>query len=159
MELFAACARQIEGDAGNAVDLIGLIDLGIDAALLAIAQIDDLLGLAEIHPASQFSHDQDIEPLDQFALERARIGERRIADCRTQIGEQPQRVADRAIQAHGAGGVSEDFFLARAWTYARTIRLADGPDEVHREAVARLELAKNGAPLASNRTSQTPNRT
>jgi acyl-CoA dehydrogenase len=52
------------------------------------------------------------------------------------------RVLDRAIQAHGGAGVSDDFDLAAAWANARTLRLADGPDEVHREAVARYELAK-----------------
>ena len=52
------------------------------------------------------------------------------------------RVLDRAIQAHGGGGVSEDFPLARAWAHARTLRMVDGPDEVHVEAIARLELAK-----------------
>jgi acyl-CoA dehydrogenase len=54
------------------------------------------------------------------------------------------RVLDRAIQAHGAAGVSDDFFLASAWAHTRTIRLADGPDEVHQEAVAKLELKKEG---------------
>jgi acyl-CoA dehydrogenase len=52
------------------------------------------------------------------------------------------RVLDRAIQVHGAAGVSEDFFLASAWATARTLRLADGPDEVHRESIAKLELRK-----------------
>jgi acyl-CoA dehydrogenase len=52
------------------------------------------------------------------------------------------RVLDRAIQAHGGAGVSQDFFLAAAWANARTLRLADGPDEVHLEAVAKHELAK-----------------
>jgi acyl-CoA dehydrogenase len=52
------------------------------------------------------------------------------------------RVIDRAIQAHGGGGVSEDFGLAAAWAGARTLRLADGPDEVHREAIAKLELSR-----------------
>jgi acyl-CoA dehydrogenase len=52
------------------------------------------------------------------------------------------RVLDRAIQAHGAAGVSADFPMAAAWAHARTIRLADGPDEVHREAIAKLELKK-----------------
>ncbi len=52
------------------------------------------------------------------------------------------RVIDRAIQAHGGAGVCEDFGLARAWAHARTLRLADGPDEVHREAIARMELNK-----------------
>jgi acyl-CoA dehydrogenase len=51
-------------------------------------------------------------------------------------------VIDRAIQAHGGAGVSDDFPLASAWANARTLRLADGPDEVHRAAVARLELKK-----------------
>ena len=50
------------------------------------------------------------------------------------------RVLDRAIQAHGAAGICDDFFLASAWANSRTLRLADGPDEVHREAIARLEL-------------------
>ena len=52
------------------------------------------------------------------------------------------RVIDRAIQAHGGAGVSGDFGLAAAWAAARTLRLADGPDEVHRESIARLELRK-----------------
>jgi len=52
------------------------------------------------------------------------------------------RVLDRAIQAHGAAGVCDDFPLAMMWAHARTIRLADGPDEVHREAIAKLELRK-----------------
>ncbi len=52
------------------------------------------------------------------------------------------RVLDRAVQAHGGGGVSEDFFLASAWANARTLRLADGPDEVHVESIARMELSK-----------------
>jgi acyl-CoA dehydrogenase len=52
------------------------------------------------------------------------------------------RVLDRAIQAHGGAGVSEDFFLASAWANIRTLRLADGPDEVHLESIAKLELRK-----------------
>ncbi|HXW54871.1 MAG TPA: acyl-CoA dehydrogenase family protein [Candidatus Cybelea sp.] len=52
------------------------------------------------------------------------------------------RVIDRAIQAHGGAGVSQDTFLAAAWASVRTLRLADGPDEVHVEAIARQELSK-----------------
>jgi acyl-CoA dehydrogenase len=52
------------------------------------------------------------------------------------------RVLDRAIQAHGGAGVSQDTFLAGAWANVRTLRLADGPDEVHTEAIARQELGK-----------------
>jgi acyl-CoA dehydrogenase len=52
------------------------------------------------------------------------------------------RVLDRAIQVHGAAGVSQDTFLAAAWANSRTLRLADGPDEVHREAIAKIELQR-----------------
>jgi len=53
-----------------------------------------------------------------------------------------QAVLDRAIQVHGGGGVSGDFGLAEGWALARTLRLADGPDEVHIDQIARLELAR-----------------
>ncbi|MEO7208659.1 MAG: acyl-CoA dehydrogenase family protein [Steroidobacteraceae bacterium] len=52
------------------------------------------------------------------------------------------KVLDWAIQMHGGGGVSDDFPLAALWAGARTLRLADGPDEVHREQVAKLELSR-----------------
>lgn len=55
------------------------------------------------------------------------------------------RVLDRAIQAHGGAGVSQDTFLAGAWANVRTLRLADGPDEVHMESIAKQELEK-GSP-------------
>jgi acyl-CoA dehydrogenase len=51
-------------------------------------------------------------------------------------------ILDRAIQAHGGAGVSDDFELAAMWANARTLRLADGPDEVHREAIAKWELSR-----------------
>ncbi|MGO9489991.1 MAG: acyl-CoA dehydrogenase family protein [Solirubrobacteraceae bacterium] len=51
------------------------------------------------------------------------------------------RVLDRAIQVHGGAGVSDDFFLASAYAHLRTLRLADGPDEVHKLSIARRELA------------------
>jgi acyl-CoA dehydrogenase len=56
------------------------------------------------------------------------------------------RVLDRAIQAHGGAGVSGDTFLAGAWANVRTLRLADGPDEVHAESIAKWELRKWGKP-------------
>jgi acyl-CoA dehydrogenase len=52
------------------------------------------------------------------------------------------QIIDWAIQAHGAAGVSDDFPLAYAYAHARTLRLADGPDEVHRNAIAKLELSR-----------------
>jgi acyl-CoA dehydrogenase len=60
------------------------------------------------------------------------------------------RVLDRAIQAHGGAGVSEDTFLAAAWAGVRTLRIADGPDEVHTEAIARQELQKWGKSAAKS---------
>ena len=53
------------------------------------------------------------------------------------------KVMDRAIQVHGGGGVSDDFPLAWMWAHQRTLRLADGPDEVHRNSLAKLELASH----------------
>ena len=72
----------------------------------------------------------------------SKIARGEIAMIKVVVPRMALRVIDRAIQAHGAAGVSGDFGLASAWAHARTIRLADGPDEVHREAIAKLELAK-----------------
>ena len=60
------------------------------------------------------------------------------------------QVLDRAIQAHGGAGVSQDTFLASAWAHVRTLRLADGPDEVHTESIAKWELGKWGKPRAQS---------
>jgi acyl-CoA dehydrogenase len=66
-----------------------------------------------------------------------------IAMIKVVVPSMALRVIDRAIQAHGAAGVSADFGLAAAWADARTLRIADGPDEVHREAIAKWELGKS----------------
>jgi acyl-CoA dehydrogenase len=66
-----------------------------------------------------------------------------IAMIKVVVPRAALRVIDRAIQAHGGAGVSDDFGLASLWAHARTIRLADGPDEVHREAIAKLELGRD----------------
>jgi acyl-CoA dehydrogenase len=71
-----------------------------------------------------------------------KIAAAEIAMIKVAVPNTAARVIDRAIQAHGGGGVSDDFGLAAAWAYARAIRFADGPDEVHREAVAKLELRR-----------------
>ena len=65
-----------------------------------------------------------------------------IAMIKVVVPRMALRVIDRAIQAHGAAGVCDDFPMAAMWAHSRTIRLADGPDEVHREAIAKLELKK-----------------
>lgn len=65
------------------------------------------------------------------------------------------KVVDRAIQVHGGGGVTDDFPLAMAWAHLRTLRLADGPDEVHKRAIARQELGKyRSADVAANNGQQ-----
>ena len=69
-----------------------------------------------------------------------------IAMIKVSVPNMTLRVVDRALQAHGGGGVTSDFGLARSWAHARTLRLADGPDEVHRAAVAKLELRKQQRP-------------
>ena len=99
MHLVAAKPRELEGDGGDALDLVGLVDLGIDGALLAVTQILDLLRLAEIDPAGQLAHDHDVEAVDAVALERGGVGERRVADGRTEIGEELEVLA----QAEKAG--------------------------------------------------------
>jgi acyl-CoA dehydrogenase len=64
-----------------------------------------------------------------------------ISQIKVAVPNMALRVIDRAIQMHGAAGVSQDFPLAALWTSQRTLRLADGPDEVHRRVIARKELA------------------
>jgi acyl-CoA dehydrogenase len=78
--------------------------------------------------------------LDQGAPEA--IGA--VSQIKVAVPNMAQSVVDMAIQLHGGGGLSTDFPLAPAWTIARALRLADGPDEVHRGVVARLELARYG---------------
>jgi acyl-CoA dehydrogenase len=68
-----------------------------------------------------------------------------VSQIKVAVPAMATSVIDLAIQLHGGGGMSDDFPLAAAWVGARSLRLADGPDEVHRGLVARLELGKYGA--------------
>ncbi len=82
-----------------------------------------------------------------------------IAMIKVQAPNMALQIIDDAIQAHGGGGVSEDFGLAKAYAHQRTLRLADGPDEVHARAIARIEFGKYGADggsVVSNDTSRKP---
>jgi len=65
-----------------------------------------------------------------------------IAAIKVAAPDMALRIIDRAIQVHGGAGVTDDFPLAWAWAHLRTLRLADGPDEVHKRAIAKIELAK-----------------
>jgi acyl-CoA dehydrogenase len=97
----------------------------------------------------------------RMEIEQARLLTLKAADMMDRVGNKAARaeiamikvvaprmvlnVLDRAIQAHGGGGVSQDFGLAYAWARGRTMRIVDGPDEVHSAAIAKLELRKGGA--------------
>jgi acyl-CoA dehydrogenase len=67
-----------------------------------------------------------------------------IAMIKVQAPNMALRIIDDAIQAHGGGGVTTDFGLAKSYASIRTLRLADGPDEVHARTVARMELSRYG---------------
>src|SRR5262249_59927433 len=74
-QLVASLPREFKADARNPLDLISVVDLGIDGALLSIAEIGDGLGLAEIDAADQLAQNHDVEPFDRFALEARCVGE------------------------------------------------------------------------------------
>ena len=96
----------------------------------------------------------------RIAIEQARLLVLKTADNMDKVGNKGAlaeiamikvaapamlcRVLDWAIQAHGGAGVTEDFGLAEAYAHARTMRIFDGPDEVHRNQIGRMELSKHG---------------
>lgn len=72
-----------------------------------------------------------------------KVAQAEIAMIKVVAPSMALKVLDRAVQVHGGAGVSADFGLADAWAAARTVRFADGPDEVHRRAIAKLELVRH----------------
>jgi len=94
----------------------------------------------EINQARLLTYDA-ADRLDKFGNKAARY---ELAMAKVVAPNMALRVIDRAIQTFGAAGVSEDTFLAEAYAGQRTLRLADGPDEVHRASIAKGELAKSG---------------
>lgn len=77
--------------------------------------------------------------MDTVGNKQARV---EIAAIKVAAPNMALKIVDRAIQLHGAGGVTEDFPLASFWAHLRTLRLADGPDEVHKRSIARAELGR-----------------
>ncbi len=72
-----------------------------------------------------------------------KVARAEIAMIKVLVPNMASRIIDRAIQAHGGAGVTSDFGLAKDYASSRVLRIADGPDEVHRETIAKLELRKH----------------
>ncbi len=98
---FAASSKPTRGDA---LDLGRGVDLGVDRPLAAAGQVLDAARLAEIDAAGELAQDHDVQPLDQLALERGGVGERREDHCRAQVGEQVELLAERQEATLGLGG-------------------------------------------------------
>jgi len=133
--------------------LIGVAERSLEA-LCARAKSRVAFG----KPIAEQGTVMDVIARSRMEIEQARLLTLKAADMMDKVGNKAARaeiamikvvapnmaldVIDRAVQVHGGGGVAEDFGLADAWAHSRTLRLADGPDEVHRAAVAKGELRK-----------------
>lgn len=135
MVLSLACVRATERVAfGKPIANLGGNRERIADARIAI----DQSRLHVLHAAWLLDQDPPTAPTASPAALGA------VSQIKVATPNMAQGVADMAIQLHGGGGLSDDFPLAAAWTVARALRLADGPDEVHRGVIARLELAAYG---------------
>ncbi len=133
--------------------LIGLAERSLDSMC---ARADDRVAFGK--KLSEQGVVREAIANSRIEIDQARLLTLRAADLMDKVGNKAARaeiamikvvapsmalrVIDRAVQVHGGAGVSEDFGLAAAWAGARTLRLADGPDEVHRVSVAKLELGR-----------------
>jgi acyl-CoA dehydrogenase len=125
-----ACKRALERSAFGKP----LANLGGNRERIADARIAiDQARLLVLHAAWKLDVGGPFNALSEVSL------------IKVAVPNMAQRVIDLAMQLHGGAGLSDDFPLAGAWTSARALRLADGPDEVHRGVIARLELGKYGA--------------
>jgi acyl-CoA dehydrogenase len=130
LALELACRRSLERTAFGKP----LANLGGNRERIAEARIAiDSVRLLVLHAAWKLDQGGPLNALSE------------VAQIKVAAPNVAQQVIDMAIQLHGGGGLSDDHPLAGAWTTARALRLADGPDEVHRGVVARLELGKYGA--------------
>ncbi|KAH9305550.1 hypothetical protein KI387_009954, partial [Taxus chinensis] len=83
-----------------------------------------------------------LEAANQLDFNGNKVAKGAIAIAKVAAPNMALKVLDTAIQVHGAAGVSTDFVLSHLWATARTLRLADGPDEVHLGTIAKLELSR-----------------
>ncbi len=136
--------------------LIGLAERALEAMC---KRVDERVAFGR--PLSQQGVVRESIAESRIDIEQARLLTLKAADMMDKVGNKVARshiamikvvaptmalrVIDRAIQCHGGGGVSQDFMLAYAWAMSRTLRLADGPDEVHRVTIAKLELGSQQA--------------
>ncbi|MEO0366072.1 MAG: acyl-CoA dehydrogenase [Pseudomonadota bacterium] len=139
--------------------LIGLAERALEAMC---KRVDERVAFGR--PLSQQGVVREAIADSRIDIEQARLLTLKAADMMDKVGNKVARshiamikvvapsmalrVIDRAIQCHGGGGVSQDFMLAYAWAMSRTLRLADGPDEVHRVSIAKLELGAQQATRA-----------
>ncbi|MEL7024628.1 MAG: acyl-CoA dehydrogenase [Pseudomonadota bacterium] len=139
--------------------LIGLAERALEAMC---KRVDERVAFGR--PLSQQGVVREAIADSRIDIEQARLLTLKAADMMDKVGNKVARshiamikvvapsmalrVIDRAIQCHGGGGVSQDFMLAYAWAMSRTLRLADGPDEVHRVSIAKLELGAQRATRA-----------
>jgi acyl-CoA dehydrogenase len=129
MALERACRRGLERTAFGKP----LVNLGGNRERIADARIAiDQARLLVLHAAWKLDEGGPMNALAE------------VSAIKVAVPSMAQQVIDMALQLHGGGGMSDDFPLAAAWIGARSLRLADGPDEVHRGMVARLELGKYG---------------
>jgi len=127
MALERACRRGLERTAFGKP----LVDLGGNRERIADARIAiDQARLLVLHAAWKLDEGGPMNALSE------------VSAIKVAVPTMAQQVIDMALQLHGGGGMSDDFPLASAWIGARSLRIADGPDEVHRGMVARLELAR-----------------
>jgi len=143
------------GRVHHCMRLIGLAERSLEAMC---TRADDRLAFGK--PLSAQGVVREAIANSRIEIEQARLLTLKTADLMDKVGNKAARgeiamikviaptmllnVLDRAMQAHGGGGVTTDFGLASASASARTLRFADGPDEVHRESIAKLELRKGG---------------
>jgi len=110
-----------------------LVDLGGNGALMAISRAEvEQARLLVLHTAALLDESDDPGRSPQVR--------KFVAMIKFVVPDMAARVLDRSIQVHGGAGLSQDTTLAYLWVAARSLRIADGPDEVHRQTVARLEM-------------------